>query len=831
MGRPGALITALVAIFVAGLGPAAAAQAAPKDYARIALDIVPAGNYGAVPPPPEATRQAKMYDALTPLFNHVSESQLTDFFKPETLGTDTAGPGTTETVPHPGVTVIRDQYDVPHVIGATRDDVTWGSGWIAAEDQGLLLNEARYITRIAALDPPGYSAINLIANLASFKPTQQADNEIAKQTNVLLAHGAKGRAVLHDIDVYLDGMNAYLKSTGSTAPPLTRTDIYSFNALKDQFVGEGGGQQAEDGEFLASLEQRLGKKEGYKIWNDLREANDPEAPVSVPGRVTFQAPPKNTSGNVMLDPRSLSAGAAHDAAVQRQYRQHASNALLVSASRSATHHPIMVAGPQINYYYPGLVSEVALQGPGIDERGVTTLPFPGYIFIGRSQDSAWSLTSAGLDQISTYAETLCGHSTHKYLFDGRCRPMQFFDVGTLTQNGKSTEVTFWRTVHGPVEGYARVHGRLVALSRKRASYGKDVLDLLFYHDLAHGVVHNIHQFFKAAAQTPQTFNSFYVDDKNIGEYTSGLVPLQPSNVDQDLPINGTGKEEWRGFLSARNHPQGINPANGEIVNWNNRPQAGYEAPDDNLMYGPLHRVLLLMHNLGHGRNLQPANLVAAMNEAATQDIRSALFEPVLSQLLHTGRAPNARDAKMLALLDAWHRHGSSRLDRTDPNGVGNITDPGAAIMDAAWPFLARAWASTVFGPALTTQLASIVSPFQQPNNGNGSGGQEYGWYGFMDKDLRTILGDSVAGKYAVRYCGGGSLKRCRTQLWRAMTQAGNQLAARQGPNPAAWRASATAERITFRPGLLPFSMRYTNRPTGIQQVVSFGGHAPGDTGR
>ena len=75
--------------------------------------------------------------------------------------------------------------------------------------------------------------------------------------------------------------------------------------------------------------------------------------------------------------------------------------------------------------------EIDLEGPGIHQRGVTSAPFPGYIFIGRSQDAAWSLTSAGLDQIDTYVETLCGHSTHKYLFDGKCREMQFFDAGSL----------------------------------------------------------------------------------------------------------------------------------------------------------------------------------------------------------------------------------------------------------------------------------------------------------------------------------------------------------------------------------------------------------------
>ena len=45
-----------------------------------------------------------MYDGLTPLFDNVTEGDLTTYFKSEalnSLGTD--GPGTTETIPdHPG---------------------------------------------------------------------------------------------------------------------------------------------------------------------------------------------------------------------------------------------------------------------------------------------------------------------------------------------------------------------------------------------------------------------------------------------------------------------------------------------------------------------------------------------------------------------------------------------------------------------------------------------------------------------------------------------------------------------------------------------------------
>ena len=810
------------ALAIAALAPGVASA---SDFSIIAKDIVPSGEWGSAPPPPGADTQARMYDGLTPLFNHVSAAQLSQFFKPETLGVP-ANPTRIER-PHSGVTIYRDSYDVPHVFGTTRDDVTWGAGWVIAEDRGLLLEQARYDSLVAAIDAPGLSALDLVSNLDNFTPSAQTEAEVSKQTGALQASGARGRAVLHDIDIYLAGINAYLKATHSTEAPFTRVDIYAFNALKDQFVGEGGGDEAVRSEFLSGLERRLGAKRGRAVWNDLREAYDPEAPASVPGHVQLQAKPKSNTGNVILDNNTLSASADKAIAVAHDTRAHASNALLVSGWRSATHHPIMVAGPQIGYFYPGLTMEEDLQGPGISQRGVSSAPFPGYIFIGRSQDAGWTLTSAGLDQIDTYVETLCGHSTHKYLFDGQCRSMQYFDAGTLNAGtSKAREVTFWRTVHGPVFGYAHVHGRLVALSTKRASYGKDALDLLFYHDLAHGQVHNIHQFFRAASLTPQTFNSFYVDDKDIGVFTSGLIPIRPSNVDPALPIDGRGKEEWRGWVSTKNHPQGINPPSGEIVNWNNRPQAGYEAPDDNWSLGALQRVDLLLNNLGHGRNVTPAQMVSAMNAAATQDVREMTFEPVLSKLLHGGHAPSARAATMLSLLDAWYRHGGSRLDRTDPNGVGKITDPGAAIMDGAWPLLASAWSSNVLGTALSQELASFDSQYDQP-----PAGQYTGWHIYMDKDLRTLLGEPVRGKYNVRYCGGGNLKRCRAELWTALNQAGQVLAAQQGPNPAAWRADATKERITFVPGLLPYTMRYTNRPSGIQQILSFSGHASTDTGR
>ena len=67
--------------------------------------------------------------------------------------------------------------------------------------------------------------------------------------------------------------------------------------------------------------------------------------------------------------------------------------------------------------------------------------------------------------------------------------------------------------------------------------------------------------------------------------------------------------------------------------------------------------------------------------------------------------------------------------------------------------------------------------------------------------------------------GSGSLKVCRDSLWITLHVAADQLAAEFGnADPATWLK--TASRTGFQPGLIPNTMRTTNRPT-FQQVLEF----------
>ena len=134
---------------------AAPASAGFKDPADTALNIIPSGQYGDVPPPPGASTQAEMYDGLTPLFDQVTNADLTKYFKSEGLGVGPDGPTTTEVLPRDDVTITRDRFNVPHVDAETREAGIWAAGWISGADRRLLGEQARYNARVAAIDAPG----------------------------------------------------------------------------------------------------------------------------------------------------------------------------------------------------------------------------------------------------------------------------------------------------------------------------------------------------------------------------------------------------------------------------------------------------------------------------------------------------------------------------------------------------------------------------------------------------------------------------------------------------------------------------------------------------
>ena len=431
---------ALLAVVPASAGAATELNVIPHGQQQ--AGVAWAGAPGMLP----ATAQALMYDRLTPLGRNVTDAVLqpsadgTGYFKSaRLLPADDPSLITDETVTAGALSarIRRDAYGVPHIYSAADDGVIFGAGYATAADRSLLLDQARNNGIAGAIDVPGAPAITLVLGLFDYQPTAAIRRQVTRQQDrALLAAGPDGRRVLRDIDTYLQGINLWYAQNRPDAEPFERADIYALNAIKAQFLGEGGGTEVQNALFLDAARDRLGKRARHaglrgpppaQRSRDLDDDREGRAAPDGRERRAAEGPRAAREGHLQVGRASSCRAATHSAAAPQ--RAKASNVLLVDGERSATGTPIMVGGPQIGYNYPGLTMEMGLYGPTIRARGATSAPFPGYMLIGRGEQFAWTLTSAGGDIVDTYAERLCGGSRTKYRYKGKCRRMELVEGG------------------------------------------------------------------------------------------------------------------------------------------------------------------------------------------------------------------------------------------------------------------------------------------------------------------------------------------------------------------------------------------------------------------
>jgi Penicillin amidase len=800
-------LRSIVVVLAVLLAAPATALAGSDDTARY---ILPPGNFGGFPTSDDSLDQLPLYDALTPLRGNVTESDIERLFLPENF--EPIEPAHEEETGREGLRLIYDAFGIPHVYGETREDVAFGAGWATARDRRLLIQLGRGPARVAVADVPGVDAFGLITSAQSFVPSPETEALVTKQQELLVeTYGDKGREILRDVQAYADGINAWDEAHNNTSePPATVNDILSATAFIGSIFGAGGGGEASNAELLAKLRERLGPVRGYKAWDDVMLADDPEAPTTI--ERPFRYGPLTggrVRGSVILDPGSIqgvdptqgAAGAGSVNAAAAPPQRQASNFLVVSPRRSASGNSLAVMGPQLGYFYPPIVQQMDLHGPGINAQGIAVPGLAMYILIGRTNDYAWSLTSAGHDVRDVYAEQLCEpdgspptRASSHYMWGGECRPLEEFNAGLL--NGRP--LRYQTSVHGPVIATATVSGQPYALARRRSTFGRDALNLAALHDLTAGEASTPSRFFHTANQFEFTFNWGYASRDATAYFTSGLLPRRPRGLDRRLPTLGTGEYEWRGFLSQEEHPHDVSGPGGLLLNWNNRSAPGF-MHGDNEPYGSAHRVELFDR---FPWRVKLTDDVGIMNRAATEDVRSTVW-PVVSRALRTGPAPSPREQQVVDLLDDWVRRDAPRLDADNDR---LYDDAGPAIMDAAWGPLVEAVMRPVFG--------DLVDDLDNVRGLGGSSGHSY-----VDKDLRTLLRRPVSGRFNLRYCGGGSLTACRSALWAAIGQAADALTAQLNePDPAKWRTEASL--TGFAPGLIPNTLRTTNRPV-FQQVLEF----------
>ncbi|MEW2546175.1 penicillin acylase family protein [Streptomyces sp. NPDC047002] len=536
-------------------------------------------------------------------------------------------------------------------------------------------------------------------------------------------------------------------------------------------------------------------------------------------------------------------------------RKGMSNALVVSGAHTASGHPVAIFGPQTGYFAPQLLMLEELQGPGISARGAAFAGLSLYVELGRGQDYAWSATSASQDVTDTYAVQLCepdgsapAKDSTSYMWHGSCLPMEKLEradswsptLADSTAEG-SYRMQVYRTKYGPVQYRATVGGKPVAYTTLRSSYRHEADSIIGFQMLNDpGYVHDPASFQSAAQHIDYTFNWFYADDRHTAYYNSGTNPVRADGVDASLPVLAEPAYEWRGFDPDDNtadytppaqHPQSVDQD--YYVSWNNKQAAGYDSAS--FGDGSVHRADLLdarVKALVRKGGVTRAALTRAMADAALTDLRG---EDVLPDLLAVVRSAPVTDPaaeEAVQKLESWAADGSKRRETT-PGSHAYADADAVRIMDAWWPLLVEAEFKPGLGDGLYTALTANLTVDESPSAAHGpTGGHagssfQYGWWSYVDKDLRAVLGEPVRGGLGAAYCGGGDLSACRTALLDSLQRAAAEPAGQVYPGDDGCAAGDQwcADSVVQRPlgGVTDDRISWQNRPT-YQQVVEFPAH-------
>ncbi|MYX94371.1 penicillin acylase family protein [Streptomyces sp. SID486] len=789
------------------------------------------------------------------------------------------------------VTIVRDKKTgVPHITGTTRYGTEFGAGYAAAEDRLWLMDVFRHVGRGQLTGFAGGAPANQGLEQQFYRSAPYTEAELQGQIDSAVAKsGARGQQALADVNAYIAGVNAYIDASDSgryfpgeyvltghkdaitnagTIEHFKVTDLVALASVVGSLFGSGGGGEVGNALSLLAAQQEYGVEEGTRVWESFRERNDPEAALTVHDGASFpyggkpavaQGAAMPDAGTVTEEPlvydrtgsaataaaRKTSATAA--AAITSSARRGMSNALVVSGKHTASGHPVAVFGPQTGYFAPQLLLLQEIQGPGISARGASFAGLSMYVELGRGQDYSWSATTSGQDIIDTYAVELCQDDYH-YLYHGTCTAMDKVEqrnawkptVADGTAAGSYT-MRVWRTKYGPVTYRATVGGTKVAYTSLRSSYLHEADSIIGFQMLNDPDYVKGPQDFQSAAQhINYTFNWFYADSQHTAYYNSGDNPVRASGVDAEFPVWARPAYEWRdwdpavntaGYTPASAHPNSVDQD--YYISWNNKQAKDYTTAS--WADGSVHRGDLLedrVKKLVAAGGVTRTKLVQAMAEAALTDLRAEDVLPNLLKVVGSAAVTDPAVADAVNKLQAWVSAGARRTE-TSPGSRTYANADAIRILDAWWPLLVKAEFEPGLGSDLYTAFTVNVPVDEAPSAGHGPTGShagsafQYGWWSYVDKDIRAVLGQPVQGGLAHTYCGGGSLGSCRESLVGALKQAAGLTAAQVYPGDDQcsagdqWCADSIAQRALG--GIKHGRISWQNRPT-YQQVVEYTSH-------
>ncbi len=428
-----------------------------------------------------------------------------------------------------GVTIVRDDWGVPHIYAKTDADVVFGLMYAQAEDDFNRV-ETNFINSQGRLaEAEGEAEIYRDLRMKLFINPESLKADYAKAEPWL-------RALM---DGWADGLNFYLHTHPNVTPRvITKFEPWMALSFSEGSIG-GDIESVNIGQIEAFYSPSLAQKQASY------GATAPERPLVA-----------EAGGD--LEPRG-------------------SNGIAIAGANTASGKAQLLINPHTTFFFreeAQMVSEEGLNAYG----ALTWGQF--FIYQGFNDKAGWMHTSSSVDNIDEYLETVTkkADGTYTYRVGAEERPLVASKVTVPYKAGAglaNKDFTVYKTHRGPIV---------------RAADGKWVSVRLMNEPLkalaqsySRTKARNLDEYKKVMAlHTNSSNNTLYADaDGNIAYFHSNFVPKRDPRFDWTKPVDGTNPAtEWNGLHSFDESPNSVNPPNGWVYNTNNYPYsaAGANSP-------------------------------------------------------------------------------------------------------------------------------------------------------------------------------------------------------------------------------------------------------------
>jgi acyl-homoserine-lactone acylase len=406
------------------------------------------------------------------------------------------------------ITITRDDWGIPHIVGKTDADAVFGVIYAQAEDDFNRV-ETNYLNSIGRLaEAEGEAEIyrdlrmKLFIDPADMKAQYEKSPEWLKKL----------------MNAWADGLNYYL---------------YKHPAVKPRVI-----KQFEPWMALTFSEGSIG--------GDIERVNLNQLEAFY-GKTPLKATPQDE--------------------LDRFVEPTGSNGAAIAPSNTTAHHALLLINPHTSFYFRAEAQMTSAEG--LNAYGALTWG-QFFIYQGFNDRAGWMHTSSGVDNIDEYLETVTKKgSSFTYRYGAEDRPVTVSKISVPYKTAAGTanrEFTIYKTHHGPVVREA--DGKWVSVRlmqeplkalqqsylRTKAKNYKAFKDTMELHT------------------NSSNNTIYADADGSIAYFHSNFIPNRVPTFDWTKPVDGSSAAtEWHGVMSVDQSPNLLNPSSGWLYNANNWP--------------------------------------------------------------------------------------------------------------------------------------------------------------------------------------------------------------------------------------------------------------------